>query len=70
MAADDVLLDFDVKVSRIEPFALAHLDSEVEPESSAGKLLCAEIATNPGAVERSLRRRSLTSCRRKSLTKC
>jgi hypothetical protein len=51
LAAGDVSLDFDVKVSRFVPSSLAHLDIEIESEGSAGKLLCAKIATSPGAVE-------------------
>ena len=51
LAAGDVSLDFDVKVSRFVPSSLAHLDIEIESEGSVGKLLCAKIATSPGAME-------------------
>lgn len=33
------------------PSSLAHLDIEIESEGSVGKLLCANIATSPGAME-------------------
>jgi len=44
-------LDCDVKWSRFVPSSLAHLDIEIESEGSVGKLLCAKIATSPGAME-------------------
>merc|ERR1712178_342539 len=38
---------FDVTVSKFVPSSLAHLDIEMSATGSAGKLLCASIATSP-----------------------
>merc|ERR1712070_149552 len=46
-AAGDVSLEFDVTVSKFVPSSLAVLDIEMSAEGSAGKLLCATIATSP-----------------------
>merc|ERR1712046_522173 len=60
LAAGDVSLDFDVKVSRFVPSSLANLDIEITSEGSAGKLLCAKISTSPGAME--LEKEHVTFC--------
>merc|ERR1711865_869524 len=47
LAAGAGSLDFDVTVSKFVPSSLAHLEIDMAPEGSPGKLLCATLTTPP-----------------------